>query len=192
VALSNLAPDHPMRADIEQLTRAAARAALLCREAAVGGRPARMDTGPVQLNGFIGDFDLRLRAMLEPGTEVQIRSSATPGIVSVNAGLLEQAMLSLLFHALPSVREPHLIRIATTLSNKIELSIETREAVDPGWRRVLGERDLPRAAAWLAAMGATLDREESERGGHRFRIHPMPAAMAPSSTERRFRNAGVA
>jgi hypothetical protein len=192
VALSNLAPDHPMRADIEQLTRAAARAALLCREAAVGGKPARMDTDPVQLNGFIGDFDLRLRPMLEPGTEVQIRSSTAPGTVSANASLLEQALLSLLFHALPSVRQPHLIRISTAAANKIELSIETREAADPGWRRIMGEHALPRAAAWLAAMGATLDREASECGGHRFRIHLMPAALAPSPAERRFKNAGVA
>ena len=181
VALSNLPPDDPMRPDIEQLTRAAARASLLCREAAAPPS-TQVDLSPVRLNTFITGFERHLCATLEPGIEVQVRADALAGTVSANAGLLEQALLSLLIHALPSVREPHLIRLST-MPGRIEASVQTRGgAVNPGWRRALEERRLPRAAAWLAAQGAMLEEDVAEGGGshgYRFRIRPIPLAQTP-------------
>ena len=179
VTLANLPPEDPMRADIEQLTRAAARASLLCREA-TAPPPAQVDLSPLRLNNFITGFERHLRATLEPGVEVLVRADALAGAVSANAGLLEQALLSLLMHALPSVREPRLIRLST-MPGRIEVSVHTRGAVNLGWRRTFEERRLPRAAAWLAAQGAMLEQEVAEGGGgigHRFRIRPIPVAQA--------------
>ncbi len=183
VALANLPPDDPMRADIEQLTRAAARASLLCREASAPP-PAQVNLSPLRLNNFITGFERHLRTTLEPGVEVLVRADALAGTVSANGALLEQALLSLLMHALPSVREPRLIRLST-LPGRIEASVHTRGAVNLGWRRTFEERRLPRAAAWLAAQGAMLEQEVAEGGGaigHRFRIRPIPVAQpAPAS-----------
>ncbi len=183
VALANLPPEDPMRADIEQLTRAAARASLLCREASAPP-PAQVNLSPLRLNNFITGFERHLRETLEPGVEVLVRADALAGTVSANAALLEQALLSLLMHALPSVREPRLIRLST-MPGRIEASVNTRGAVNLGWRRTFEERRLPRAAAWLAAQGAMLEQEVAEGGGsigHRFRIRPIPVAQpAPAS-----------
>ncbi len=177
VALANLPPEDPMRADIEQLTRAAARASLLCREASAPP-PAQVNLSPLRLNNFITGFERHLRETLEPGVEVLVRADALAGTVSANAALLEQALLSLLMHALPSVREPRLIRLST-MPGRIEASVHTRGAVNLGWRRTFEERRLPRAAAWLAAQGAMLEQEVADDGGgHRFRIRPIPVAQA--------------
>ena len=180
VALSNLPPDDPMRPDIEQLTRAAARASLLCREAATSPS-APVELSPVRLNSFIAGFERHLCATLEPGIEVEVRADALSGTVSANAGLLEQALLSLLMHALPSVGEPRLIRLST-MPGRIEASVRTRGAVNLGWRRTFEERRLPRAAAWLAAQGAMLEEDVAEGGagnGYRFRIRPISLTQTP-------------
>lgn len=180
VALANLAPDDPARADIEQLTRAAARAAVLCREAA----PVLVKSPPepVRLNAFVSGFEQRLLAMLEPGVDVMVRTDAAAGTVSVNSGILEQALLSLVLHVLPSVPEPRLIRLSTA-PGRIEATLHARGAASPpGWRRVLGERKLPKAATWLAAQGATLERDLADRGGaYRFRIRLAPLPASPHS-----------
>jgi hypothetical protein len=159
VALASLASDDPAREDIEQLTRAAARAAILCREAAPV-KPASLDVVP--LGPFLDGVASRLRAMVD--AEVRVTLHAT-GTVLANAPLLEQALLSLVLHALPAAT----VELSTARGGRIEAMIG-----DPaqGWRRVLGERKLPRAAAWLAAQGAMLEEDIADGGtGHRFRIH---------------------
>jgi hypothetical protein len=126
----------------------------------------------------VAAFEHRLLAMVEPGVDVMVRTDAVAGAVLVNSGVLEQALLSLVLHAFAQVPEPRLIRLSTS-PGRIEATLHTRGANNPGWRRVLGERKLPKAAALLAGQGATLEQDVAERGGaYRFRIHLVPAAPA--------------
>lgn len=174
MALAGLPLDSPARQDLEQLTRAAARAVVLCREAA----PARALTPsqPLGLNAFMADFERRMLALLEPGVDLMVRTDVAAGSVAVDAALLEQALLSLTLRALALVPEAKLIRLATA-PGRIEAAVQTRGVSSPGWRRVLGDQNLPRAAAWLAAQGATLEQDVADNdGGFRFRIHLSPVA----------------
>ena len=173
VALANLPPDDPAREDVERLTRAAARAAILCRQAMPPVKTASLRT--LRLDLFVDNIERRLRSFVEPAVEVTIQTRPAAGSVSANAELLEQAVLSLVLHALPSVPGPCQIRLATAPGGRLEASVQPRDGHGPAWRCVLGERKLPRAAAWLASQGAMLEEEVAEGGvGHRFRIHLAP------------------
>ena len=175
MALAGLPPDSPSRQDLEQLTRAAARAVVLCREAAPAGALG-MPSQRLGLNAFIADFERRLLALLEPGVDLMVRTDVAAGSVGVDPALLEQAMLSLTLRALALVPEARLIRLATA-PGRIDAAVQTRGVSSPGWRRVLGNQNLPRAAAWLAAQGATLEQDVADNdGGFRFRIHLSPVA----------------
>ena len=191
VALANLPEADPLRADIEQLTRAAARAALLCREATAAA--VRPEPAAVPLNDFIVGFERRMRATLEPGTDVTVRPDSTAGAATADPALLEQALLSLILHNLPSVPEPRVIRLSSAFG-RIEVSLETRGLANPAWRRSWAERPLPRAAAWLAMQGAMVEQEIAESGGgHRFRIHLQAIAkLAPRQQQVAFKKAGAA
>ena len=175
MALAGLPLDSPARQDLEQLTRAAARAVVLCREAA----PVRMGLAaqPVRLNAFMADFEQRLLALLEPGVDLMVRTDVAAGSVAVDAVLLEQALLSLTLRAMSLAPEAKLIRLATA-PGRIEAAVQIRGGSSPGWRRVLGDQNLPRAAAWLAGQGATLEQDiADDDGGFRFRIHLSPAVQ---------------
>ncbi len=169
MALAGLPLDSPARVDLEQLTRAAARAVVLCREASPAGMSS--PSQPLGLNAFIAAFERRLLAVLEPGIDLMVRTDAAAGSVAVDPALLEQALLSLTLRAMALVPEAKLIRLATA-PGRIEAAVQTRGVSSPGWRRVLGDQNLPRAAAWLAVQGATLEQDIADNdGGFRFRIH---------------------
>lgn len=167
VALSNLQPADPMRADIEQLARAGARSALLCREAMT--MPSHVSRRPVNLNPFFENFERRLRSMADGTTEVTRRIDALAGTVETDPELLEQSLLSLALGAMTSVREPVLVRLSCSLG-RIEMAIHTRGAVNLGWAPDPEIRPN-RAAHWLKLLGTTVEQETAERGGHRFRIY---------------------
>ncbi len=144
VALASLPPEAPAREELEQLLRAAARAVVLCREAApasTAGAPSE----PLRLNAFVAGFEQQLLALLEPGIDLMVRTDVAAGSVKVSTSLLEQAMLSLTLRALALVPDAKLIRLATA-PGRIEAAIQTRGVTSPGWRRVLGDQNLPRAA----------------------------------------------
>jgi len=174
IALAQLPSESEARIDLERLTRAAARAALLCRQAAPVA--PRMAGAPLGLNAFIGEFEQRLLALLEPGTDLMVRTDGTAGSVAADSGLLEQSLLSLVLQGLESVPEPRLIRL-TTSPGRIEVTLGLRGAPNPGWRRVLGDLHATKVVRWLAAQGATLEQDVADnRSGLRFRIHLMPHA----------------
>lgn len=188
VALYNLSASDPMRPDIEQLARAGTRAALLCREATM--MPTSISKATVNLNGFLKTFEQRLRSMAGSGVDILRRVDNVAGSVESDAELLEQALLSLALNALPSIREPLLIRLSCSLG-RIEMAMHTRGAVNLRWRPdpVIKPN---RAWQWLELLGATVEHQTAERGGHRFRIHlhgnvasavaASTAAATPAST----------
>lgn len=155
------------REDLERLTRAAARAAVLCREAA----PVKTATlTEIQLQDFLLTASVRLRGLLDP--EVAIELGRGSGVALASPPLLEQALLSLVIH-LP---KPRRVRLGAAVRGRIEMTVlMVAEEDGVTWRRVLSERQLPRPAAWLAAQGATMEEDVAEGGaGHRFRIHLAP------------------
>lgn len=170
VALSNLPPGDLMRADIEELARAGARSALLCREAmTILPAASAIAWQPVDLNAFLRNFELRLRALTGAGAEIIRRVDAIAGSVESDPGLLEQALLSLTLGALPSARDPLLIRLSCSLG-RIELAVHTRGAVNLGWSPDPVIKPRP-AGQWLELLGASVEQETASRGGRRFRIH---------------------
>jgi hypothetical protein len=171
VALGNLPPEDALREDLERLTRAAGRAALLCREAAA---PKPVSVISIPLNSYVAEIERRLRSLVEPEVEIAVRIDPGAGTASASPALLEQALLSLVLHTLPAIPEPRIVEVATTAGSRIEISI-ARTGGQTGWRRVLDERTLPRAAAWLAVQGAMLEEDIAEGGaGRRFRVHLAP------------------
>lgn len=172
VALGNLPPEDALREDLERLTRAAGRAALLCREAAA---PKPASVIPVTLNAYLGEIERRLQSLVEPEVQIAVRADPGAGTASASPALLEQALLSLVLHTLPSIPEPRVVELSTTAGNRLEISISQAGGQTAGWRRVLDERTLPRAAAWLAVQGAMLEEDIAEGGvGRRFRVHLAP------------------
>ena len=98
-ALRDVAPEHPARADLAEVDRAARRAATITQQLLAFGRRQLMRPETLDLNTLVQDFTPVLRQALGPGPRLVIREAAAPIAVVADRGQLEQVLLNLALNA---------------------------------------------------------------------------------------------
>lgn len=99
LALAQLDPAHPIRKDLEEISRTTEYAAALARQLLAIGRRQIMSPRILKLNEFVGDMNALLRRLI--GEDVELRFVADPNLAPVSAdpGMIEQVILNLVLNA---------------------------------------------------------------------------------------------
>jgi two-component system cell cycle sensor histidine kinase/response regulator CckA len=130
IVTSRLEPGDPVRADVEEMTRAAGRAAVLMRQLLTFGRGADPRREPLDLGQLVRGIERLLRRSL--GGSTRLRLALERGALEVEAdpGQLEQVVLNLVLNARDALPQGGEVVIQTA-------ALELAEA------RTLGSARLP-------------------------------------------------
>jgi two-component system, cell cycle sensor histidine kinase and response regulator CckA len=89
----------PVRADIDQVLKAAQRATVLTQRLLTFSRRHILSTRPIDLNGLILDLDTMLRRLIGADVELVTIPMNEPAIISADPGQIEQALVNLVVNA---------------------------------------------------------------------------------------------
>ncbi|HEU4829178.1 MAG TPA: ATP-binding protein [Gemmatimonadales bacterium] len=109
----DLGPDH--RADVEEIRRAAARAAAISQQLLVFSRRQSPQATVLDMNAVVGDTVQLLRTLLPADIAVDTRLSAEAPWVRVDRTQLEQVLINLAFNARDAMSGGGRLEIRTTI-----------------------------------------------------------------------------
>jgi two-component system cell cycle sensor histidine kinase/response regulator CckA len=96
---ATLNPDDPMRADVEEIDKAARRAAALTRQLLAFSRRQVFERRVLDLNQCISGVERMLRRLLGAGIELTTLPASGPWHVSADPGQVEQVLMNLVVNA---------------------------------------------------------------------------------------------
>jgi len=99
LAIESLPADHPARADVGEIRRAAERGAALTRQLLAFGRKQILQPRRVELNAALAESERMLRRILPPEVALHVVPSPVPVHARVDPGQLQQALLHLVVNA---------------------------------------------------------------------------------------------
>ena len=104
-ALETLPEDHPARADLLEVSRAAERAAALVRQLLTFSRRQTIQPVPSNLNRVLAGVEELLRQVLGEDVEFVCRPAPDLGLVRVDPGRIEQVLMNLVVNARDAMRD---------------------------------------------------------------------------------------
>jgi PAS domain S-box-containing protein len=99
LVLDELPPDHPSRADVGEIRRAAERGAVLTRQLLAFGRQQVLRPRSVDLNAALGDLERMLRRLLPAEIALHVVPSRVPVRAHVDPAQLQHALMHLVLNA---------------------------------------------------------------------------------------------
>jgi len=137
LALRELEPGHPIRPDLEEIEKAAQRAAGLTRQLLAFSRKQRLKLVPVDLNDVVSGIEKMLRRVINERIELHASYGRGLDPVMADPSQLEQVVMNLVVNAQDALRDGGTIEIST----RRESIGEERGPVPPGEYAVLSVRD---------------------------------------------------
>ena len=98
-ARANLPRDHKIRADIEEVSKAASRAAELTRQLLAFARKQIVEPRVIELGRLVDNLETMLKRVVGESIEVATTSDAEPWLVKVDPVQLEQVILNIAINA---------------------------------------------------------------------------------------------
>ncbi len=111
--LSGLSARDPIRADVDEIARAATRAAALTRQLLTVGAPPAQPVELVEITELVEDVERLLRGMLADECELWIEHADGKLAVAADRGQLEQVVVNLLLNARDATSRGGTIRLQT-------------------------------------------------------------------------------
>jgi PAS domain S-box-containing protein len=113
LALEDLPPTSPVRSDIEDLRKAADRAANLTRQLLAFARKQKIEPRVMDLNQLISDMHGFIRRLIGEHIELSILPAADLGSVRVDINQIEQVVVNLVINARDAMPQGGRLEIAT-------------------------------------------------------------------------------
>jgi two-component system cell cycle sensor histidine kinase/response regulator CckA len=113
VVLEELKPGDPMRADMEEVTRAAARAGALTRQLLAFSRRQVLEPTVLDLNQVLTGMEQMLRRLSREDIELSFLTAQGVGKVFADCGQLEQIVMNLIVNARDAMPEGGKIALET-------------------------------------------------------------------------------
>ncbi|MFN8187089.1 MAG: ATP-binding protein [Gaiellales bacterium] len=147
LALSRLEPDDPQRRDLEEIQRAAERAAALTRQLLAFGRRRLLQPQAIDVNAVVSDIEMMLRRLI--GEDVELVTDLDPelGTVRADAGHVEQVLMNLAVNARDAMRDGGRLEITTRSIDRAPKGIARELDLPPGPYVVLAVSDTGRGMA---------------------------------------------
>jgi signal transduction histidine kinase/CheY-like chemotaxis protein len=125
LALQQLAPNHPVRGDIDEVRRSARRASELTRQLLAFSRRQVLAPQIVDLNAVVLDAQRMLGRLLGGDIDLQTTLAVAPALVRADQGQLEQVVTNLVLNARDAMPQGGSIRIETIAGrDTVLLSVE--------------------------------------------------------------------
>jgi signal transduction histidine kinase len=109
-----LSPSDPLRADVEEIRKAADRGAALTRQLLAFSRQQLLEPQILDLNGVVDGVSQLIRRLLGPDIEVVLDCAQDLGLVQADAGQLEQVLMNLAVNARDAMERGGRLTIQTT------------------------------------------------------------------------------
>ncbi len=113
LATAALEPDSPIRADLEEISRAGRSAEALTRQLLIFSRKSVPRLVPLNLNDIVLRLDNMLRRMVGEHIQFDIRLAPDLGVVVADAGQMEQVLMNLVVNARDAMPTGGLLTIET-------------------------------------------------------------------------------
>lgn len=114
IVMGDLPETSPHAAHVQEIIRAANRAAVLCREMLAYAGKGLVQTVPLNLNEIIEDLRAFVTASLPPDVELDIVLEPEPSAVQGDPAQVRQILMNLIANGIDAMRgEPGLLRLTT-------------------------------------------------------------------------------
>jgi two-component system, cell cycle sensor histidine kinase and response regulator CckA len=142
IAVDQLAPDHPVRADLEQVMSAAHRAKELVRQILVFARGGSEERKPLQLHLVVHEALRLIRSTLPSTIEISQRVASRGDTVVADAAQMHQVIMNLCTNAAHAMRDAGgVLRVELGAENVPESTATRSAGLNPGAYVVLTVRD---------------------------------------------------
>jgi PAS domain S-box-containing protein len=152
-ALERLPPEDPLRRDLQEVLRAAERAASLTRQLLAFSRKSPPAPTRLDLNAVLAGMEKFLRRLIGSDIEIVLRPAADLGPVKADRGQLEQVVMNLALNARDAMPKGGTLMLETA---RVELAAEAAE-------RHLGLSPGPHVVLSISDTGTGMDRETLSR-----------------------------
>ncbi len=125
-------PDDPVCEPVEQISRAAARAAALTRQLLAFGSRQASEQRDIQLNDVVGNVEKMLRRLIGADVELALSLEPDAGTLRADPGQIEQVIVNLVINARDAMPGGGKLLIETAGIYIDEESAHSRLAVSPG------------------------------------------------------------
>jgi len=132
LVLETVAPDNPARGDLEELRKAADRAASLTRQLLAFARKQILEPRVLDLNAIILDLETLLSRLLEADIDLITLPAPDLGHVRVDPGQIEQVLINLVVNARDAMPDGGKLTIETQNVMLDEAYARPRVGVSPG------------------------------------------------------------
>jgi two-component system cell cycle sensor histidine kinase/response regulator CckA len=120
LVLEELAPEHPIRSDIQQINEAADRATVLTRQLLAFSRKQVVQPRELDVNALLSELERMLQRLIGEDYTIRTRASAGPASVVADPGQLEQVVLNLVVNARDAMPDGGTITIETLIVDNAE------------------------------------------------------------------------
>lgn len=117
-ALEDLAPDSPIRTNLEQIRLAGGKAAALTSQLLVFSRRQRIQSRPFDPHQVIEDLEPMLRRIIGEDVELRLQLAPTSGVVHADPGQLEQVLMNLVVNARDAMPRGGTLTLGSTLEQE--------------------------------------------------------------------------
>lgn len=153
ILLEDLPADDPARADIEEISRAADRAADLTRQLLAFSRKQMLRSQVLDPNALIGEIQKMLRRLIGEDIELITRLAPDLGAVRADPGQLEQVIMNLAVNA----------RDAMPTGGRLLIETRNVELGEDDARRLAPLQPGPHVVLIISDTGAGMDESTRER-----------------------------
>jgi PAS domain S-box-containing protein len=141
--LGELREDDPLRADVQQISGAARRAAALTRQLLAFSRQQVLHLRPLTFNGVVEGVEKLLRRLVRENIEIVTELDPNLYLVEADPGQLEQVIINLAVNSRDAMPEGGTLAIRTTNADLDDQYLERHAgiAVEPGSYAMLSVSD---------------------------------------------------
>ncbi len=141
MAMRQLDPQHPSRADLQEVLDASDRAARLTQQLLAFGRRQILSPKTIDINDIVSDMENLLRRVLGEDRDLVVALGRKVGHIEADPGQIEQVLMNLVVNAKDAMPEGGRVIIETATVHLDESYCRTHEEVTPGTYTMIAVTD---------------------------------------------------